>query len=182
LHKEKTDIIELISTTIQDVKINLGVKKEKEVFKKNNNFYKKHKTIDIKLSSDEEHDNIYHPLYVMVDRSRITQVISNILSNSIKSIDNYDGNITISISKRNKEKNNISQADEILVNIKDTGKGINPEIHSKLFEKFSTNSSSGIGLGLYITKNIIEAHDGSIWAENNPDGRGATFSFSLPSM
>ena len=184
LHNEKTDIKELISTTIQDVKIDLDVKWKKENQDSENNpdiLFKKHEnSINIILFSDEEHNDIYHPLYVMIDRSRIIQAISNIISNSIKSIDKDDGSVTISLSKRNKEKNNISNADEILVNIKDTGKGINPKIHSKLFEKFSTNSSLGTGLGLYITKNIIEAHGGSIWAENNNDGIGTTFSFSLP--
>lgn len=69
-----------------------------------------------------------------------------------------------------------------MVNIKDTGRGINPKIHSKLFEKFTTDSPSGIGLGLYISKSIIEAHGGTIWVENNNDGKGATFSFILPSL
>ena len=68
-----------------------------------------------------------------------------------------------------------------MVNIKDTGRGINPKIHSKLFE-LTTDSSSGIGLGLYISKSIIKAHGGTIWAENNNDGKGATFSFILPSV
>jgi signal transduction histidine kinase len=68
----------------------------------------------------------------------------------------------------------------ILVTVKDNGKGIDKEIMSKLFAKFVTKSFEGIGLGLYISKKIIEAHGGSLTAENNPDGKGATFSFSLP--
>jgi signal transduction histidine kinase len=51
---------------------------------------------------------------------------------------------------------------------------------TKLFSKFVTNSSRGSGLGLYISKSIIEAHDGKIWAENNSDGIGATLTFSMP--
>jgi two-component system sensor histidine kinase VicK len=75
---------------------------------------------------------------------------------------------------------------EVVVNVKDKGVGIDPEVVPKLFTKFTTKSSSvpgikgiGIGLGLYISRNIIEGHGGSIWAENNSDGKGATFSFSL---
>jgi signal transduction histidine kinase len=64
--------------------------------------------------------------------------------------------------------------------IQDTGKGIDPDVKDKLFEKFETKSKKRIGLGLYISRKIIEAHDGRIWAENNSDGKGATFAFSLP--
>ena len=71
-----------------------------------------------------------------------------------------------------------------IVSIKDTGSGIDPEILPKLFTKFATKSVTGTGLGLYISKNIIEAHNGEIWAKNNKDdsggSNGATFSFSLP--
>jgi two-component system sensor histidine kinase VicK len=62
----------------------------------------------------------------------------------------------------------------------DTGTGIDPLIMSRLFEKFATKSYQGTGLGLFISKSIVEAHGGRIWAQNNPDGKGATFAFSLP--
>ena len=68
------------------------------------------------------------------------------------------------------------------VSIKDTGSGIDPEIMPRLFTKFSSKSFKGTGLGLYISKCIVEAHGGRIWAENNVDGKGATFSFCLPSL
>jgi signal transduction histidine kinase len=67
----------------------------------------------------------------------------------------------------------------VTVSIKDTGSGIDPEIMPRLFTKFSSKSFKGTGLGLYISKSIVEAHGGRIWAENNVDGKGATFSFSL---
>lgn len=70
--------------------------------------------------------------------------------------------------------------DEVTVSIKDTGHGIDSEILPRLFTKFATKSNTGTGLGLYISKNIIEAHSGRIWAENNTDAKGATFYFSLP--
>ena len=68
----------------------------------------------------------------------------------------------------------------VIVSVKDNGTGIDPEILPKLFSKFVTKSFSGTGLGLYVSKNIVEAHGGKIWAENNNDGNGATFYFSLP--
>jgi signal transduction histidine kinase len=67
-----------------------------------------------------------------------------------------------------------------VITMKDTGSGIHEEILPKLFTKFATKSERGTGLGLFISKNIVEAHGGRIWAKNNEDGKGATFSFSLP--
>lgn len=69
---------------------------------------------------------------------------------------------------------------QVIVSVKDTGEGIDPEILQKLFTKFATKSHTGTGLGLFISKSIVEAHGGKIWAENNKDGKGATFYFSLP--
>ena len=69
---------------------------------------------------------------------------------------------------------------EVIVQVRDSGSGIDLEIFPKLFEKFVTKSDKGTGLGLFISKNIIEAHGGRIWAENNSDGPGAMFVFSLP--
>jgi signal transduction histidine kinase len=68
----------------------------------------------------------------------------------------------------------------VIVSVKDTGSGIDPEIEPRLFSKFASKSFEGTGLGLFICKSIIEAHDGKIWAENNADGKGATFSFIIP--
>jgi signal transduction histidine kinase len=68
----------------------------------------------------------------------------------------------------------------VVVSVKDRGTGIDPEILPRLFERFASKSFSGTGLGLFISKSIVEAHGGKIWAENNTDGKGATFSFSLP--
>ncbi len=190
LNKEKTDLKELLSIIIQSAKIDLEnrQKKEKNVYKKFDNASKtvkekKKEPIEIFLYPGEKHPNtMSSALYVMIDREKIIQAISNLLSNSIKSIGYDGGRITITVSKRDKEKNNSFKKNEILLSFKDTGKGINSEIHSRLFKKFTTNSSLGTGLGLYITKSIIEAHGGQIWAENNEDGEGATFSFSLPAL
>jgi signal transduction histidine kinase len=71
--------------------------------------------------------------------------------------------------------------EEVIISISDRGTGIDPDIQDRLFSKFVTKSETGTGLGLYISKGIVEAHSGSMWAENNRDGKkGATFYFSLP--
>jgi signal transduction histidine kinase len=113
----------------------------------------------------------YEPLHVMVfaDNYRITQVISNIINNAIKFTD--QGVITI-----------IGNADsaELTIKISDTGKGIDNEIINRLFDKFVSRSEQGTGLGLFISKNIIEAHGGRIIGFNNENGSGATFVIVLP--
>jgi signal transduction histidine kinase len=107
-------------------------------------------------------------LPIRADKVRITQVLSNLLANAIKFT--REGTITVAVKK---------DASNALVSVSDTGKGIDPEILPRLFQKFATKSEGGTGLGLYISKSIIEAHGGRIWAENNPSG-GATFTFALP--
>jgi two-component system, OmpR family, sensor histidine kinase VicK len=114
--------------------------------------------------------NLKEPLYVEADKIRLYQVIANLLSNAIK----FTKEGTISIKAQLKDNN------EIAIIVKDPGAGIDNEVMPRLFTKFATRSDVGTGLGLYISKNIIEAHGGRMWAENNPDGKGATFSFSLP--
>jgi signal transduction histidine kinase len=110
-------------------------------------------------------------IFVTADRDRIGQVISNLLSNAIKFTKHGTISIKASINKQSKE---------VVISIKDSGIGIDPTILPQLFTKFSSKSFEGIGLGLFITKNIVQAHGGRIWAENNADGRGATFFFTLP--
>ncbi|MGA7369573.1 MAG: HAMP domain-containing sensor histidine kinase [Nitrososphaeraceae archaeon] len=104
------------------------------------------------------------------DRERLYQVISNFVSNAIRFTQQGNIDISIDVAQNNKE--------EVVLSVKDTGSGIDPEIMPRLFTKFA--SRSGTGLGLYISKNIVETHGGKIWAQNNPHGMGATFSFSLP--
>lgn len=114
---------------------------------------------------------VYSPRNILVeaDKGRITQVISNLLRNAIKFTS--EGVISIDAFRRD---------DQIIVSVKDTGQGIDTEILPRLFSKFVTKSDKGTGLGLFISKSIIDAHKGTIWAENNPDGKGCTFMFSLP--
>ncbi len=121
-------------------------------------------------------------IIIYADKSRLNQVISNLLDNAIKFTkekekekEEIDGNIiTITVEKD-------SSSNYVIVSIRDTGKGIDSEILPRLFTKFVTKSEfGGTGLGLYISKSIIEAHGGIIWAKNNEEGKGATFGFRLP--
>ena len=125
-------------------------------------------------------------IFVNVDRGRIFQVISNLLSNALKFTE--QGSITVAIDKKISKDNNDNN--QVIVSVEDTGTGIDPEILPRLFTKFATKSDMGTGLGLYISRSIVEAHGGKIWAENNInnnnklDGqtrRGSTFYFTLPS-
>ena len=110
---------------------------------------------------------------MQADKSRIAEVISNLLSNAIKFTP--EGTVTISIEK-DETKN------WVVVSVKDTGRGIDINILPRLFTKFASKSYQGTGLGLFISKGIVEAHLGKIWGKNNVDGKGATFSFSLPTL
>ncbi|MFL6327520.1 MAG: ATP-binding protein, partial [Nitrososphaeraceae archaeon] len=186
LNKEKFNINEKIRNVINDIKS----KKEEDV---------------IQISFDESKAD---PIVVEADSIRIYQVISNLLTNAVKStkksIDSSgggknnggdDGDVSGTITvftdikynntygKNDNTSSSISNhndEDEVIISIKDRGTGIDPDIQEKLFSKFVTKSDTGSGLGLYISKGIVEAHGGKIWAENNTDGGGATFAFSLP--
>ena len=131
----------------------------------NNQVAKIHKDTSLKLEFESKEG-----IFIEADKDRISQVISNILSNAIKFTN--EGTITAAAVPNN---------NEIVVSISDTGRGIDSEILSRLFTKFGTKSTTGTGLGLFISKSIIDAHGGKIWGKNNyPEGKGATFGFSLP--
>ena len=122
---------------------------------------------------------VYQPLdetvIIEADKARIAQVISNLLSNAIKFT--KEGIISVRLQKKEEDGKGYNQ--EVIVSVKDTGIGIDPEIFPRLFTKFTTKSYHGTGLGLFISKNVVEAHGGKVWAQNNPDGKGSTFYFSL---
>ena len=123
--------------------------------------------------------NLKEPIFLNADKNRISQVISTLLSNAVKFTKNNNGcSSIIAVVDAKREENCV------IVTVKDYGKGIDTKIFPRLFSKFATNSYQGIGLGLFISKKIIDAHGGKIWAENNSDGRGgrgSTFAFTLPS-
>lgn len=112
----------------------------------------------------------YRPedIYLQADRGRITQVVANLLDNAVKFT--KEGTITISAERKDSQ---------VIVTVRDTGTGVDSDIMPRLFSKFATKSEKGTGLGLFISRSIIEAHDGRIWCESSP-GRGAIFAFSLP--
>lgn len=128
------------------------------------------------------------PITVFVDKIRIFEVLSNLINNAIKFSNNEPITIKVDIVEKNsmaniidkEEKQNNDNKEMVVVSIKDQGKGIDLDILPHLFEKFRTKSEGGTGLGLFISKSIIESHGGQMWAYNNKDGKGATFSFSLP--
>jgi signal transduction histidine kinase len=128
-------------------------------------------------------------ILVEADRQRLIQVISNLLDNAIKFT--KEGTVTVTTTIERKDDGDGVGGEgeaEVVVSIKDTGTGIDPELMPRLFTKFATKSYQGTGLGLYISKSIIEAHGGKMWAENHSDEgsdsetehKGATFYFTLP--
>ena len=153
LNKERFNLNELISSIVEDYK--------NELKKDNGN---------IKLLYTPIRDSVN----IEADKSKITQVLSNLIDNAVKFIEKEEGTISINIEKK--------EGDCVTVSVKDTGTGIDSKILPKLFTKFTSKSFSGTGLGLFISKGIIEAHGGKMWAQNNFSGeeKGATFYFALP--
>jgi signal transduction histidine kinase len=156
LHKEQFNLKDILADIVDDYDNLLTVKGKK----------------DVRLR--------YEPkdILLVADKVRMERVISNLLNNAIKFTVN--GEITISTTTQIKHNNNGSGGEIINISIKDSGTGLSPEILPKLFSKFVSTDSGGTGLGLFVSKNIVEAHGGKIEAQNNPDGKGATFSFTIP--
>jgi signal transduction histidine kinase len=132
------------------------------------NDYGRHKIVngDVRFQYEPKEE-----VAIEADKDRITQVVSNLLDNALK-FTKKKGTITITTEKQ--------QDGQLTVRVADEGPGIDPEIFPRLFTKFVSRSQKGTGLGLFISKSIVEAHGGKIWAENNSDGKGASFYFTLP--
>ena len=176
LNKQQFNLNDMITSAINDI----VVKKD---------FNSENVKILYEPITSNKQDNNNNNIFVQADRSRLTQVISNLLSNAVK----FTKKGTIRVTTQIKEQQQQQQYDQnddgdgvsssnkvVVISIKDTGSGISPEMFPRLFSKFATESDKGTGLGLFIAKSIVEAHGGKIWAENNADGKGATFSFSIP--
>ncbi len=169
LNKQKININEIIVDVIEDYK--------NQIEKPGNQTNLKYEPSIVYENNKED------TIIVEADKERITQVISNLLSNAIKFIKDIKGGedrraISIDVKKVKKDQKEYEY--DLVISVKDFGTGIDPEVLPKLFERFASKAFSGTGLGLFISKSIVEAHGGRIWAENNSDGRGATFAFSLP--
>ena len=151
LIKENSNIVTLVQECIQDIQSKIP----------------ETKSIHIIFSNHLDKSNVNF----LIDRLRIGEVITNLLHNANKFTD--IGTITVSLEQ---------SAEMITISVADMGKGIDQLIEPKLFQKFSTKSDriTGTGLGLYLCRAIIEAHDGKIWAENKKNERGAIFTFTLP--
>jgi len=151
LHTEQFNLRDMILNTIADSRNE--IKKE----------YKDNIVLEFVCKND---------IFIEADRGRLNQVISNLLNNAIKFTNKEGIKITTSEKKDT----------HVVISVKDTGTGIDPEILPRLFTRFASKSESkiGTGLGLFISKGIVEAHGGRIWAENNTDAKGATFTFRLP--
>jgi two-component system, OmpR family, sensor histidine kinase VicK len=154
LKKETFDLQELLTVIINEY--------SKIIEKSNKN---------IKLVYTPKEEQHKSSILIQADKGRISQVVFNLFNNALKFTE--EGSIVI--TSEIKDDHNV-----IVVSINDSGAGIDSEIIPQLFTKFASKSFTGTGLGLYISKNLVEAHGGRIWAQNNPDGKGATFSFSLP--
>jgi signal transduction histidine kinase len=154
LNKEMVQLNEIIGNVVNDYK---------EIISK-----KRYGSDQIRIVYDEpSKDNSL----VNADKGRLIQVLSNLLDNALKFT--KEGDIVITTQK-------LKDNQELMISIKDSGTGIDPEILPQLFKKFATKSEQGTGLGLFISKNIIEAHGGTMWGENNSESNGSTFYFTLP--
>lgn len=175
LRRLASDILDITKIESQSLKLN------KEQFNLNDIIQSSISDIKAQLlsSNPEQLENLtisYEPkdIFVFADKNRITQVIFNLLSNSVKFTEK--GYVEIMIKS---ERDTTTDTTYVIVSIKDTGQGIDKDILPRLFTKFASKSFEGTGLGLFISKSIINSHGGKIWAVNNHDS-GATFYFSIP--
>jgi signal transduction histidine kinase len=169
LERLASDILDVSKIESQSLKLN------KEQFNLHNVLSDTIQDIRNRLATDNGNDGnikvLYKPkdIIIKADKGRITQVIANLLNNAVKFTE--EGVISVATEKKDSQ---------VIVSVKDSGQGIDSDISPRLFSKFASKSETGTGLGLFISKSIVEAHNGRIWAENNADGKGATFTFSLP--
>jgi len=172
LNKTRFNLKEVITSVLEDIK-GMPLSNNSDKLKIVCEIDHRSKREDSDLN-DADDDNIF----ITADRDRITQVISNLMSNALKFTNQGLIQIVVDVM----EEHRMQGEEELLISVKDTGSGIDPEIFPRLFTKFSSRSFSGTGLGLYISKSIVEAHGGKIWAKNNDDrmNSGSTFYFSLP--
>jgi signal transduction histidine kinase len=155
LKLERLDLDEIISNVINDAKRS----------------HENKDNVSLLYQRDKYDNN--DSIFIQADRGRLNQVMSNLISNAIKFTER--GPIIVNAKKEENEN-------KVIVSVKDSGIGIHSEVMPRLFQKFATKSYQGTGLGLYISKSIVEAHGGKMWAENNSDEKGAVFYFTLSTI
>jgi signal transduction histidine kinase len=171
LHKLSTDMLDAARIEAGTLKID---KSEFDLNEKIKNVITDVKKASEKAINDNHMQIIFQPkesIIVNADKAKIFQVISNLLNNAIKFSDH--GTVVLTAHKNEETRNAV-------VTITDSGKGIDAKLLPDLFLRFRAKSETGTGLGLFISKKIIEAHGGEITGYNNPIGKGATFTFTLP--
>ena len=173
LYRLTEDVLDVTKIESQTMKMNKEIIQLNEIIENVVKDYKE--IINKKRYGTDQVSIVFEPskdiILVNADKGRIIQVLSNLLDNALKFT--KEGNIIITIKK-------IKENQQVMVTIKDSGTGLDPEIIPQLFKKFATKSEQGTGLGLFISKNIIETHDGIMWGENNSESNGCTFYFTLP--
>ena len=173
LYRLTEDVLDVTKIESQTMKMNKEIIQLNEIIENVVKDYRE--IINKKRYGSDQVSIVFEPskdiILVNADKGRIIQVLSNLLDNALKFT--KEGNIIITIKK-------IKENQQVMVTIKDSGTGLDPEIIPQLFKKFATKSEQGTGLGLFISKNIIETHDGIMWGENNSESNGSTFYFTLP--
>jgi signal transduction histidine kinase len=195
LHKEPLNLNYIISNVAKDYLKIQEQQKARDITRlisnvsssnnnKNNDSYSKKSETKLLFEPRVKED-----IFVKADNERLMQVMYNLLDNAFKFTDNDGGTVLITLEKQEQQlgdrilqeqHHHHQQEPHAIIRIKDTGTGIDPEILPRLFSKFATKSQKGTGLGLYISKNIVEAHGGKLYAENNTNDKGATFTIILP--
>jgi two-component system sensor histidine kinase VicK len=196
LNKKSLNLNSAISNVVKDYVKRLEQRKARDIAGlisnvnanniKNNDNQNSGKTMETKLFLKS---NLKEDIFVEADEERITQVMYNILDNAFKFTD-ADGSVIVTLEKQEAqsqlqigeqtEQQQEQEQQHAIISIRDSGEGLDPEILPRLFSKFATKSHKGTGLGLYISKNIVETHGGRLYANNNTDGNGATFTIILP--
>ena len=173
LYRLTEDVLDVTKIESQTLKMNKEIIRLNKIIENVVKDYRE--IINKKRYGSDQISIVFEPskeiILVNADKGRIIQVLSNLLDNALKFT--KEGIIIITIKK-------IKENQQVMVTIKDSGTGLDPEIIPQLFKKFATKSEQGTGLGLFISKNIIEAHDGIMWGENNSESNGSTFYFTLP--
>jgi len=111
---------------------------------------------------------------VLVDKVQIQQVVLNLMRNAVEAMAESDRRELVVAASPTVD-------DMVMVSVSDTGCGLNPEVATQLFKAFVTTKQNGMGVGLSISRTIVEAHGGRIWAEGEP-GQGTTFHFTVQAV